>query len=393
MVSWKSVTWRQRRAGQEGPFRPEEQRLLSAIAERTGRIMDQFRAQEALREREEFLRQVTENIQEIFWLIEVGDVEKVLYASPAFERVWGVSTDELKENPRLWVQSIHENERASVRAAFDGLVRGERGFDVEYRVVRPDGSTRWLWDRGFLVESPEGKRRVAGMALDITQRKLAEEALRESEARFKTAVSSLTDGLITLDDSGAVRLFNPSACRMFGYDDATIATMNIRDMLRDPHRADSDAGPQEYPRSPQGSAPWDEDWIIGQTREALGVRSDGTEFPLELSMTRISVGGLPRLLGVFRDITVRKTAQRVLQERERELRHANHLKEQLLATAATAIFTIDSQGLVTGVNKEFVSLTGFRPDEVVGRRCTIFCRDGRREEMLRFGTEARQVGF
>ncbi len=359
---------------QEEPFRPEERQLLSAIAERTGRIMNQFRAQEALHEREELLRQVTENIQEVFWLTEIGDVERVLYVSPAFERVRGISADDLKENPRLWVRGIHEDERESVSAAFEGLVRGERGFDVEYRVVRPDGSVRWLWDRGFLVESLEGKRRVAGMALDITERKLADEALRESEARFKTVVSSLMDGVITFDASGAVRLFNPSACRMFGYDDETIADMNIRDLLSDSQRSDGDPTAQEHPRSPKGPAPWDEDWIVGKTQEALGIKSDGTEFPVELSMTRIRVKALTRLLGVFRDISVRKTAQLGLQERERELREANHLKEQLLATAATAIFTIDPQGLVASVNKEFLSLTGFRREEVVGRPCSLFCR-------------------
>jgi two-component system, sensor histidine kinase and response regulator len=358
------------------PFSAEARKLINAIAQRTGRIVERLHARKALRRTGEFLRQVTENIQEVFWLIEVGDAERVLYVSPAYESVWGRGKAELRDNPRSWLHSIHEDERESVRTAFEALLRGEGSFDVEYRVKQRDGTIRWLWDRGFLIDRPEGKRRVAGLALDITNRKLAEEALRESEMRFKTVVASLADGVMTFDVSGEVKLFNPSACRMFGYDAATIAGMSIRRLLANPDLSDRRSPEQENLPRPPETPLWMNNWVVGKTHETFGIRSDGSEFPLEFLITELNVVGLPHFLGAFRDITKRKTAQLWLQEREKELRQANHMKEQLLATAATAIFTVDPEGLVTSVNEEFMALTGYGREDVVGRSCNKFCRSG-----------------
>jgi PAS domain S-box-containing protein len=358
---------------QEAPFHPEEARLLNAIAERIGRIAEQYHAREALREREEVLRQLTENVHEVFWMLEIGDSLRVLDVSAAFERVWGLSVAELKENPALWLSGIHEHERVAVRKAFASLLHGERRYDLEYRVVSRDGSVRWLWDRAFRIDMPEGQRRVAGMALDITHRKLAEEALRESEERFKAVVDSLTDGVITFDSAGTVGLFNPAACRMFDYDAATIAGMNVRSLFCETSESEDGGSAQEDFSVSPGPARPSGPWIAGKIREADGIRRDGIRFPLELSITEIRARGLPRFLGVFRDISVRKSTQLELQQRERELRQSSHLQEQLLATAATAIFTVDSRGIVTSVNQEFLAATGYRKSDVLGKTCDKFC--------------------
>ena len=118
----------------------------------------------------------------------------------------------------------------------------------------------------------------------------------------------------------------------------------------------------------------------GIRQEGCGIRRDGTRFPLELSITEIHIGEESRFLGVCRDISMRKTAQLELHKREQELRQSNHFKEQLLGTAATAIFTVDSRGLVTSVNQEFLVATGYARHEVLGRKCDKFCGAGESEE-------------
>lgn len=355
------------------PFHPEEARLLSAIAERVGRIIEQFHAREALREREEILRQLTENVDEVFWLLELDNPLRVLYASAAFERVWGRSVADLKENPELWIQGIHDLDREVVLTAFKSLRHGEQRYDLEYRVLGADGSVKWLWDRAFLIDVPDGPHRVAGMALDITHRKLAEEALRESEERFKVVVDSLMDGVITFDTSGGVRLFNPAAAQMLGYDDTAMSSMNVDALFCESPQCEEDGPSEEDLQCSRGLGLRSGSWVRGKRQEACGVRPDGTRFPIELSITEIHVSGLPRFLGVFRDISVRKSAQAELRRRERELRQSNHLKEQLLATAATAIFTVDSRGRVSSVNQEFLAVTGFQKTDVLGQHCDKFC--------------------
>ena len=181
------------------------------------------------------------------------------------------------------------------------------------------------------------------------------------------------DGVITFDISGGIRLFNPAAARMLGCDAATMAGLNMRSLFCESAQCDDNSPIESDLPCLRELAFSSKSWITGKRQEALGVRPDGTHFPVELSVMEIHVHGLPRFLGVFRDISVRKNAQLELRERECELRQSNHLKEQLLATAATAIFTVNSSGVVTSVNQEFLAATGFRKSDVLGKRCHKFC--------------------
>src|SRR5262249_21502657 len=105
---------------------------------------------------------------------------------PAYERVWGRTCASLYEDPDSFVDSIHPDDRGCVLAALgehrDGVL-----FDQEYRIVRPDGTVRWIWDRGFPVRNPETGflTHYVGVALDITERRQAAEALRLSESAIR----------------------------------------------------------------------------------------------------------------------------------------------------------------------------------------------------------------
>lgn len=134
-------------------------------------------AYQALRESEGRFRELAENVSEVFWLAE-PDLRHVLYASPAFEPLWGRRVSDLVQNRRHWVDAIHPDDRDRAEQAFRHLIE-EGDMDVEYRIVRPDGSGRWIHDRGYPVMSETGGvARVAGIASDITDRKLAQQALQ-----------------------------------------------------------------------------------------------------------------------------------------------------------------------------------------------------------------------
>lgn len=133
-------------------------------------ISDRKLTEEALRESEELLRQVTENIKEVFW---ISDPEKtrILYISPAYEEVWGRTRHSLRAFPRSWLDAIHPDDRARVLdAVLTKQVSGR--YNEEYRIVRPDGSIRWIHDRAFPVRDASGNvYRIAGIAEDITNQK------------------------------------------------------------------------------------------------------------------------------------------------------------------------------------------------------------------------------
>ncbi len=133
-------------------------------------------AQMALRESEERFRQMAENISDVFFLFDARE-HRVLYVSPAYETVWGESCARLYETPDAWRDALHPDDRERIaRSHTERIVTGRH--DLEYRIVRQDGSVRWISDRAFPIHDAAGQlQRIAGVASDITARKKAEQRI------------------------------------------------------------------------------------------------------------------------------------------------------------------------------------------------------------------------
>src|SRR5687768_12561900 len=134
------------------------------------------------RDSENHFRQIADNIHEFIWLSDV-DFTTHYYINPAYERIWGRTRESLYEDPRSLLDGIHGEDRERVEAALHRLAKGE--YDIEFRVVRPDGEIRWVWSRGVPVRDKEGNvTRIAGITEDVTDRKKAEiELERITESR------------------------------------------------------------------------------------------------------------------------------------------------------------------------------------------------------------------
>ncbi len=155
-------------------------------------ITDRKLAEEALRASEERFRQMAENIDEVFWMTDPTKNE-ILYISPGYERVWGRKCDELYATPRTWIESILPEDRDHVLAA--AMVKQVTGeYREEYRIMRPDGTVRWIFDRAFPIKDVSGTvYRVVGVAQDITDRKKLEEQFLR--AQRLEAIGTLAGGV------------------------------------------------------------------------------------------------------------------------------------------------------------------------------------------------------
>lgn len=147
-------------------------------------ITERKRAEQALAESEAMLREVAENISEVFWLVS-PDRRTMHYVSPAFRQVWGRPCSDLYANPKIVFDMIHPEDRDRIMAETLPQLRGEfrDAYDQEYRIIRPDGETRWLHVRYHPIRDESGAvRRIAGVGEDVTERKRSEQA-RLQQAR------------------------------------------------------------------------------------------------------------------------------------------------------------------------------------------------------------------
>jgi two-component system, cell cycle sensor histidine kinase and response regulator CckA len=163
--------------------------IVSLVSDSAGRpkygvgivqdITERKKSENALRDSEERFRQLVENIQEVFWITDVQK-NQMLYISPGYQKVWGRSPESLFESPRSWLDAIHPEDQERVRQA--ALKQAWGGYVEEYRIVRPNGSMRWIRDSAVPIPDTSGQiYRVVGIAEDITERRHIEEQLRQAQ--------------------------------------------------------------------------------------------------------------------------------------------------------------------------------------------------------------------
>ena len=168
-------------------------RLMTALAEQIGIALGRARLYSDVRESEQRFRQLAEHIEQVFWLEDL-EHSRTVYVSPAYQAIWGRTRQSLYEQPQSWFDAIHPDDRKRVLSAQVRKVSGE--YEIEYQVIRPDGSIRWIWSRAFPIQDEHGQvQRIAGIAEDITERKVAEGALRQSEERFKLMAWATKDAV------------------------------------------------------------------------------------------------------------------------------------------------------------------------------------------------------
>ncbi len=188
---------------------PQPRAHLLRVDENSTEIDDRRRMAEALGESETRFRELAENIQSAFFL-RSADWQTLLYVSPAYEKIFGKSCASLYADPFSWSYDIQPDDVAQVMAGYE-LGKTTGNFEFEYRLVRADGSIRWILSRGFSIYDDDGRAvQVACLADDITERKLASEVLRESERRFRQLADNIRTVFFLVDFNGQMLYANPA---------------------------------------------------------------------------------------------------------------------------------------------------------------------------------------
>ncbi|HEY4540928.1 MAG TPA: PAS domain S-box protein [Noviherbaspirillum sp.] len=175
------------------------------------------------------------------------------------------------------------------------------------------------------LKTDDGEAMVMATVHDITRRKEAEAALQESEARMRAIFDSAVDAIVIIDEAGLIDRFNPAAERLFGYAENEVQGRNVSMLMPSPYREMHDSYLDNYCRTGHKK-------IIGIGREVIGLRRDGTTFPMDLAVAEMRFANRRMFTGMVRDISERKRAEEALRQSQIELRklsaHQERLKEE-----------------------------------------------------------------
>ena len=218
--------------------------------------------------------------------------------NPAFERVFGYSREELLQRPFL--ELVHPEDRGATVAEMVGLRTGRRTLHFENRWICKDGSIRWIdWSASPVPE--EGL--IYAAARDVTGAKLAQQALRQSEARTRSIIDNALGGLITTNERGIIESANPATLRMFGYTLSELAGRSVCTLLA-----------ESFP-STRDCLMYLRETALGRVTELRGRRSNGETFVCELSLFEFDTGDDARhFAGHMLDVSERQELERMKQD-------------------------------------------------------------------------------
>lgn len=299
-----------------------------------------------LRHSEQRFSQIAQTSQDVFWIAEPKSNCSV-YVSPAYEQIWGRTCASLQANFMEWIEAIHPLDRERVQTAFfENALKGK--YDEEYRIVRPDGTIRWIRARGFPIQDESGATyRVAGIAEDITQRKQAESALKQSEARFKRLAEANLIGVIFWDINGNINDANDTFLQMVGYTKEDLEQGELRW---------SDMTPPEYCHLDQ------------QAIEQIKI--SGAYTPFEKEYLRKDGSRVPILIGgTFLEETQDQGVSFVLdltspKQLENDLRASEAKFRRLFDSNIIGIIFPDLSGKIIDSNDAFLQMVGYTREEL-----------------------------
>jgi len=327
-------------------------------------------AEEALKESETRYRTLVEQVPAITYIeaLDVGEEPEwnMLYVSPQVEALLGYSPKEWLSTPDLWSDLLHPGDQERVLIEDARTERTGEPFRVEYRMFARDGRIMWVRDEAVLVRDESGEPLFwQGIIFDITESKLAEEALQQSEERYRAVVEQATDGIFLLDvDARRILQTNPSLQQMLGYAAEELRGMEVYELI---------AHPREDVEANLGRTLREGRRFVGERKYR---RRDGGLVDVEVGVSVIQHGVGKVVCAVVRDITGRKQSEEALREvREAERnRIARDLHDDILQDIVYALQEIQIMQITSedGGDAALEDTAGALRRSVEGLRAAIF---------------------
>jgi PAS domain S-box-containing protein len=301
-----------------------------------------------LKKTEERFRQMADNIQEIFWILD-PQTKEVSYVSPAFEQICELPLDSLYSNPTSYRELIHLEDRPRVLAELEKLDSTNR-FDEEFRIVCSGGIVKWIRAIGFTAKDAAGNvTTLVGTAQEITARKEMEIVLRESEDRYRNLVEHSTDLICTHNLQGRLLSVNELPAKLLGYSRAELLNKPMRDFLLPEARAQFDQSLLDLQR----------DGFVKGVMVVLTKTGERRIWEYHNTLRTDGVAA-PIVRGIAHDITDQRRVEKALRLSEEKFSKAFRCSPTILWISTL------QEGRFLEVNETFEKHSGYARDEIIG---------------------------
>jgi PAS domain S-box-containing protein len=328
-----------------------EKAILGTITDITGRK----RAEEAIRSSEEKYRLVSENIPVAVYSALPDEHSTNIFISGRIRDLTGYGADELMNDPALWSNLIHPDDRAPVWKLLNEHRRLKQPFDATYRINTKHGKMKWIRDRATPRLDERGEIiRIDGFMEDVSEQKRAEEALRASEEKYRELVENVNDVIYSVGLDGTISYVSPSVERVIGYTPAELLGKRFPDLV---YKDDLSKTTSEFRRRVDG---------VVELAEYRLVAKDGALRWVNTTSRQLRSGDrVVGLTGILTDVTERKNAESAIRESEEKYR-------ELVESVSEVIYSVDLDGTINYVSPSIERVVGYRPEELLGKRFAEF---------------------
>jgi PAS domain S-box-containing protein len=278
-------------------------------------ITDRKAVEEALKNSEErySLAQKAAEIGSWDWDLKTNDLEW----SDTIEPMFGFRTGQFGKTYEAFLKCVHPQDCEKIIKGVNDCIESRKEYDVEHRIIWPNGVVRWISEIGNVIRDQDGEPvRMLGIVRDITEHKQTEQALRNSEERFRALIEQASEALFLIRMDGTFMDANQRACEALGYSRKELLQLSVPDI--------NPAYPKKhFDKLIESFTPG-----VPVTLEAVHKRKDGTTFPVEIRTGLIDLHGEYHILSFARDITRRKQAERQMKGIMAELQRSNSELEQ-----------------------------------------------------------------
>ena len=310
-------------------------------------ITNRKKDEESLRQSEEKYRMITENSPAVSWT--TSEKGKTIFISSNLEKVYGYNPEEIyKQGADLWLGRIHPEDKERVLQKFQSLFKKDKPYDAQYRIQRKDGEWIWIHDKASIIRTIDGIRCAFGVFSEITERKQAEEELRNSEERLKILFESAPDAYYLTDLKGKFIDGNKAAEKVTGYKKSELIGKNFLEAKLLSKNQILNAG-RLLAKNALGLATGPDEFILHQ--------KDDTQIIIEIRTFPVKIKGKTLVLGIARDITDRKNAEKAIRESESRLKLA-------MEAARDGLFDWNMETGEMYFSPRYYTMLGYEPYEM-----------------------------